>query len=144
MFVTPVYDQNGLLKNISVYGHDVTDLKLAQEALSEANAGLEMKIAERTQKLTEYANNLARAEKIAKIGSWTLLLDTEQIIPSDGANDIYGVKDETIPVAVVQKFPLPEYREMMDKALTDLIAKDLLYDIEFKIRRQNDGRYLVS
>ncbi len=82
---------------------------------------------------------LTQAEKVAKVGNWTLNLGSKIIIASRGADLIYGVDFGTIPLADVQKIPLPEYRPALDKALADLIAKNIPYDQEFKICRPLDG-----
>jgi len=42
-------------------------------------------------------------------------------------------------IADVQKVPLITYREMLDKALGDLISKGKPYDVEYRIRRSSDG-----
>jgi len=84
--------------------------------------------------------SLRRAEKVAKIGNWTLRVDTNQIISSHGANEIYGVDFNQVPLSVIQKIPLPEYRELLDRSLKNLIANNIPYDIVFKIHRQNDNK----
>jgi signal transduction histidine kinase len=109
------------VESIVINFRDVTERKISAEALQES----------------EY--RLARAEKVAKIGNWKLMVDTKQIISSPGARIIYGVDNKEMALKDVQKIPLFEYRQMLDTALLDLILRDIPYNFEFKIRRQNDG-----
>ena len=92
--------------------------------------------------LHESEDRLARAEKTAKIGNWKLILNTKEIISSVGARIIYGVEKDTMSLDDVKRIPLPEYRNMLDTALNDLIEKDTPYNLEFKIRRPNDGKII--
>ena len=93
-------------------------------------------------KLQESEDRLARAEKTAKIGNWKLDLRTKEISSSAGARIIYGGATEIITLEDIKKYPLPEYREMLDKALEDLISKDIPYNVEFSIKRKTDGKII--
>lgn len=103
---------------------DITERKKTEDALKES----------------EY--RLARAEKVAKIGNWKIMLRSKTIIGSAGAALIYGIDENKMALETVQKVPLPEYRELLDKSLNDLIAYGVPYDIEFRIKRVNDGAIL--
>jgi PAS domain S-box-containing protein len=92
--------------------------------------------------LKESEDRLTRAEKAAKIGNWKIMLDTKELISSAGARIIYGVDGDILTLDDVQLIPLPEYRKILDDALTDLITKDIPYNVEFKIKRLNDGKIL--
>jgi len=100
----------------------------------------EKKLAE--VKIQESETRLARAERVAKIGNWKLDLNTKHMLSSEGARIIYGVDKDDILLEDIQKVPLVEYRPILDKALIDLIKNDIPYDIEFKIRKQKDGKIL--
>jgi PAS domain S-box-containing protein len=93
-------------------------------------------------KLKESEDRLTRAEKVARIGNWKLMLDTKELISSAGANFIYGIENRKLLLEDVRGFPLPEYRKLLDKALEDLISNHIPYNIEFKIQRPNDGRII--
>lgn len=89
--------------------------------------------------LEESENRLARGEKVAKVGNWKLLLNTKYMYSSIGARLIYGVDDDGLTLENVQQIPLPEYRPILNKALTDLITLGIPYNVEFKIKRPIDG-----
>ena len=84
---------------------------------------------------------LQKAQAIAHVGNWELDLSLNTIWGSDEALRIYGSEQEIhkIPYEIVKKSPLPEYRAMLDKALDRLLKFNEPYDIEFKIKRENDG-----
>jgi PAS domain S-box-containing protein len=100
---------------------DVTERRIAEEAIM----GNEFR--------------LVRAERVAKIGNWTLMLNTKTMIGSIGAGFIYGIDAEKLTLEEVQKIPLIEYRTMLDNAINDLVTKGKPYDLEFKIKRADDG-----
>jgi len=89
--------------------------------------------------LRQSESRLLQAESAARIGHWALQLGTQSMIASKGAEAIYGVDFQGASFAEIQKIPLPEYRGMLDKALSDLVTRNIPYDLEFKIQRQNDG-----
>ena len=94
------------------------------------------------EELQESEFRLARAEKVAKIGNWKLMLNTKEFTGSVGAKIIYGVEEDIISFENVRKFTLPEYIDIMNKALNDLITKDIPYSLDIKISRPNDGKII--
>jgi PAS domain S-box-containing protein len=80
-------------------------------------------------------NRLARAEIISKTGNWELYIDNLTMIASDGAKEIYGIKDklEELKYLEIKKYVLSEYRPMMDDALKNLIDYNKPYNVEYKI-----------
>jgi PAS domain S-box-containing protein len=101
--------------------HDITGRREAEENLNESNS------------------LLSRAEKVAKTGNWKLNLTTREFTASPGAKVVCGIEDDNLAMEYVQKIPLPEYRELLDKALVDLISKDIPYNVEYKIFRSSDN-----
>lgn len=77
---------------------------------------------------------LNRGELVSKSGNWELNLTTKTIFASEGAAVIYGVDKTELDYEVVKSVPLPEYRQMLNEALINLINKNKPYDVEFKIK----------
>lgn len=102
--------------------HDITERVQSQEKL---------KLRER---------ELQRAEKIAGFGNWSLNLNEKVMRSSDGARAIYGLDENENILDEVQRMVLPEYRETLDKALSNLVKNGTPYDVEFKIQRESDGK----
>lgn len=96
---------------------------------------------EKQRLLAESEAKLKRAESIAGTGNWEIDLNTGLIYGSDGAQKIYGVNRDSWKLSDIQKIPLPEYREELNKALLNLIQNNEPYDVEFKIKR-GDGKIL--
>lgn len=98
---------------------------------------------ERRQAITALRQSearLKRAEEIAGFGHWELHLDSRTMYSSVGTKIIYGTNEGLKSLELIEKVPLPEYRPMLDKALTDLIENGTIYDLEFKIKRPSDGK----
>ena len=94
---------------------------------------------EQREALRRSERQLARAQRLAAVGSWEFDLTTNRASGSVEARRIYGIGDEELTIETAQKVPLPEYRTIMDKALRDLVTKGHPYDVEFQIRRVSDG-----
>lgn len=87
-----------------------------------------------------------RVQNMAHLGSWKLDLNTNQISATEEASRIYGLKDRKLKIKDVQRIPLPEDRARLDAELKNLIMGKSVYDIEFRLKRVNDGqiRYIHS
>jgi PAS domain S-box-containing protein len=90
--------------------------------------------------LLQSERRFRRAEEIAGLGHWELDLETGTIHASSGAQSLYGLYGDERPLADVQELPLPEYRPLLDRALRDLVEQGRPYEMEFAIRRADDGR----
>ncbi len=117
----PMKDAGGNVHRIVGVSHDVTQHKSAVTALRDSEA------------------NLRRAQKIAHVGSWRFDMASRKVYVSAESRRIYGVDDRDLLIEDVQPIPLPEYRDALDTALRDLVRSGTPYDLEFRIRRQNDG-----
>jgi PAS domain S-box-containing protein len=122
-----------LKENLSRLGTAITNsiikLKLAKE-----------KIAAK-EELQKSEMRLQKAQAIAHVGNWEFDLSRGTMWGSDEALRIYGLNQETheIPFEFARKVPLPEFRAMLDEALDRLLKYNEPYDIEFKLKRENDG-----
>ena len=100
---------------------DVTERELAEQAVRASEARLQ------------------RAELAAGSGNWELHLDRGVMIASEGAARLYGLEKTQLNFAAVKDFPLPEERPRLDAALKNLIERGTPYDIEFRMRRADNG-----
>ncbi|OPX65361.1 MULTISPECIES: response regulator [unclassified Methanoregula] len=102
---------------------DITDRKVAEEAirLSMEEAWIN-------------ADRLKRAQAVAHTGSWEYDPVTGKIWGSDEGFRIYGMvppPGNDLPIGEIEAC-IPE-RERVHRALTDLLERDLPYDLEFAI-----------
>jgi PAS domain S-box-containing protein len=82
---------------------------------------------------------LERVQDVAQLGSWELNLTNRTVVASAEAHRIYGKENGVLTLSEVQNAVMPEYRPIMDAALTALIENGQEYDIQFKIRRSSDS-----
>ena len=92
------------------------------------------------EKILESQVRLERAESVANFGHWQLNLAEREITASRGAEAIYGLAGGSWTLNTIEALPLPEYRALLDAALTNLIHHQQPYNVEFWIKRPNDGR----
>ena len=123
-------------------------IKRLPYAVKEAMARWEMQV-QREQylsKLKESENRLKQAQKIANIGDWEFNFETGLVTASEQAREIYGVGQEQMPISEIQGIALSQYRSMLDRTLKEHIDTGKSYDVEFRIKRPNDGqiRYIHS
>ena len=84
----------------------------------------------------------AIAESFARYGNWVLNMNNGNFTGSEGAKKIFGYEDDVFTIAEVYEVILPEYREMIDSALRELVSSDIHYNIRYKIKRKTDGRII--
>jgi PAS domain S-box-containing protein len=89
--------------------------------------------------LRESKDRLDRAEFASKSGNWEILLDSGRVKSSKGAVKIYGLDREEFTLENIQKIPLPDYRQILNDSLKNLIENDVPYDVEFKIKTADTG-----
>jgi len=122
--VSPLYDSSGTIVGAIQSIRDISDQKWSEAALQGSE------------------KRLMRAEEIARFGHWELSLDEKKMRASEGAKRIYGLEGEEWALSDVQSIPLPEYRALLDRELTELVLEGKPYNVEFKIQRPSDGQIL--
>jgi PAS domain S-box-containing protein len=118
---------------------EIEKLKKENESLSQNNIS-EKNNSTFEQKLITSINALSKGEDIAKFGHWLLNVETKEVIFSAGANKLYGIDKTENSLEFLLSIVLPEYREFLNEKLSNLINKNGEYNIEYKIKRLNDGK----
>ena len=113
----PILDSKGKITGVVLVFSDVTEDYALREELK-ANK-----------------DKLNRAELMGEFGHWELDLVNKKISGSPGAAAIYGIEGELFDLSIIQKTPLPEYRQLLDESMFKLINENKPYNIEFEIKR---------
>ncbi|OHE41781.1 MAG: hypothetical protein A2Y16_03370 [Tenericutes bacterium GWF2_57_13] len=123
-YYNPIRDDDGNIIGATAFARDITERITEQHRLRDSEA------------------RLSEAQEITHLGSWDLLLGLNRVWASAEAYRIYGIAQNAafLPLESVQALVLPPYRAAMDAALRDLIAANVKYDIEFGIRRADNGK----
>ena len=122
--ITGIFDKEGELEYFLGYMIDVTERKEYEASLFQSKA------------------RLIRGESVSKSGNWELHLDTGMIYGSEGAQKLYGIEAEKWKLDKIKRISLPQYRELLDNSLNQLIKFGIPYNIEFKIRHQKTGEII--
>ena len=118
----PIIEDGKVIKVRGIF-QDITDRKRSEINIRENEARLE------------------QAQTIAHVGNWEIILGENVMWASREAFSIYGL-DEMYPfvtLEIIQQIPLEDERPKLDAALEALIQKNEKYDLEFRVRRVNDG-----
>ena len=104
--------------------------------------GVSRNITERRKTQAELIRNktwLERAERIGRLGGWSVDLSTGGVWASPEALRIYGLGDAFSRLTDIQKIVVAEHRPLLDSKWTGLLERGEPYDVEFRIRRPSDG-----
>lgn len=93
-------------------------------------------------KLRESETNLKKAQSIGMMGHWSIDLNNGKAFGSEETKKIYGLSGQSMSMEKIQTIHQPEYREMLGKAMADLIAGKSGYDLEFKLKNQVSGKII--
>lgn len=123
------------VKSISRYGYV---LKNSGEFVLISSIQMAFELYNVNQKNKTVNLRLQRAETLAHFGNWEFNLTNKHVYASEGARLIYGIDDSEFTIPLIQQVPLPEYRELLDTSLYNLVHKNIPYKLEFKIKRPID------
>jgi diguanylate cyclase (GGDEF)-like protein/PAS domain S-box-containing protein len=120
----PIKDENDITTGVVMIFRDVTERKLAEDALKKSESRLKI------------------TQSIANVGNWEVDLNINRVWASHQAFKIYGIMQESshLSFKTIQDIVCKEDRPMMDEAFRLLLEKDETYDVVFKIIRKDDAQ----
>ncbi len=151
MTTEPLCDATGTIVGVICISVDITERKIAEEALKKANDTLEEKIKERTVELEGAYNSLlenkmrlSEAQKIAHLGNWDWNLLADEFYWSDEIYNIFGLDslkfDETYDSYEIYNaflnLVLPEDRESVNNAFKEAFYGKS-FEIDFRVLSAN-------
>lgn len=145
------WSEDGEFLHTRCFTQDVTDRKLAQQALAETMADLERKVAERTselesanRELERHRQQLVEAQRIGQFGSWDWDVASSDVTWSQELHQIFGLPEDVVPThAAFVALIHPEDKEVRLAALERGMRSEEPFAYEVRIiRPDGDLRFL--
>lgn len=138
----PVRDGSGAVTSWAGSSRDVQDLKEVHERLARANEVLEAHVTERTSALQEVNNQLAIAQSVAHMGSWSFNVASDEVEWSEELFRIVGLDERTAApnYAAQEKIFAPLSWAKLTAAVGRCIELGEPYEFELELTRPNNER----
>lgn len=152
--IAPVRDATGRVIGASNTSRDITDALKSEGELLRAREDLEQRVLERTAALSEAnaalsrnTRQLAEAQHIARMGSWTLNVATGEVEWSEELFHIVGLDPAAEPpnYAVQAGMFVPDSWSRLTAAITHSVESGEGYELELEVvRPDGEHRFAVA
>jgi sigma-B regulation protein RsbU (phosphoserine phosphatase) len=124
-------------------GFAVDDSAVLSIIAAQVSLAIERKRAEESLQINE--NRLQRAQALARVGNWEIDLAGGRVWASDQAYRIYGLtkQGEYLSMQTIRTVVCPEDGPRLDRAMQLLLAGEGTYDLEFTVRRADNGQETI-
>lgn len=138
---TAIKDQNGQIVRLVGSYTDLTHLESLKESLSETSSELYQAVTELEEKQFE----LEAAQRIAKLGSWTLDVDSGEVFWTKELHRMMGTNPSFSPpnFSDHSKLFTPKSWAKLTDAINQAIEKGLTYDIELQLLREGQDNFWI-
>lgn len=134
VLVSPVFDGEGQLSYFFASQFDVTLERERLSRLERERVDLESEVARRDAELIASEQRLRFALKAGQMGSWSLDIQSQRMIASDGCKENFGRPvNEPFSYEDLMAAVHPDDRAMRDEAVAMAIAKGTLLDVEYRL-----------
>ncbi len=134
VLVSPVFDVDGALTYFFASQFDVTLERERLAQLERERGDLESEVARRDAELIASEQRLRFALKAGQMGSWSLDIQSQRMIASEGCKENFGRPvSEPFSYDDLMAAVHPDDRQMRDEAVATAIAKGTLLDVEYRL-----------
>jgi PAS domain S-box-containing protein len=134
VLVSPVFNDDGELTYFFASQYDVTLERERLVRLERDRSDLESEVARRDAELVASEQRLRFALKAGRMGSWSLDLNTERMIASEGCKENFGRSiSDPFTYADLMEAVHPDDRARRDEAVSSAIADGTALDVEYRI-----------
>jgi PAS domain S-box-containing protein len=134
VLVSPVFNDDGELTYYFASQYDVTLERERLVRLERDRSDLESEVARRDAELVASEQRLRFALKAGRMGSWSLDLNTERMIASDGCKENFGRStSDPFTYADLIEAVHPDDRARRDEAVSSAIADGTALDVEYRL-----------
>lgn len=138
VLVSPVFDYKGELSYFFASQFDVTLQREHLSRLERERFDLQTEVARRDAELVASEQRLRFALKAGRMGSWTLDIQSQMMIASDGCKENFGRPvSEPFSYQDLMAAVHPNDRAMRDEAVTSAISNGQLLDVEYRLLTPN-------
>ncbi|HEY9829189.1 MAG TPA: PAS domain-containing protein [Stenomitos sp.] len=139
VYGTPLWDEVGEIVAAIAAFTDITERKQAERILADYNHILETEVTQKTEALRRSEALLNESQRVAKIGSWSWDLVSDERWWSPQMYRIIGLNPDEYPVPpdveTVNQSIHPEDRERVNQITYNALEQGVSYDIEFRYLR---------
>lgn len=120
---------------VNGYAMDITDLKVAEMALKNANDALEHRVEERTRAVQMSERNLKEAQRIAHLGSWSHNLQSGESQWSSEHYRILGLEPGSVAPSLDNFYDTvhPDDLSYVEHTINDAMALLQGYSMEYRV-----------
>ncbi|MCW2339140.1 PAS domain S-box-containing protein [Sphingobium sp. B2D3A] len=134
VLVSPVFDGDGTLSYFFASQFDVTLERERLVRLEQERFDLESEVARRDAELIASEQRLRFALKAGQMGSWSLDIQSQRMIASEGCKENFGRPiSEPFSYEDLMAAVHPDDRTMRDEAVAAAIASGSLLDVEYRL-----------
>lgn len=141
---SPLFDSSGGIYAVVEAVKDITSRKKAEAVLESTREYLEREVERRSVELRNAYELLAEAQRIARIGSWTWDIVSNELVWSDDVYLIFGLSHEEFRAsydAFLERVH-PDDREFVKRSVNETIHEKRPYSVEHRIVLP-DGRQRI-
>jgi len=116
---------------------DITPIKQYEAALEQANRELEQRVAERTSELAVREQQLRRAQAIARLGYWTVNVQTGELVWSEEVYRIFGFDPKSFVLSRPRYYEAvhPDDRDRVSRMAEEAAESGNPFSVDYRIVR---------